>query len=211
MLCSDALFLLSCRREHLVRVLVPELVQAEAAGLGDLERARERLGVATKKVRHGLGVFEMPLGVGLEAEAGLVDGAVRANAGDQVEQRLAAGSVHAHVVGRDQRRAARPGQDGKGLEAPGVAAAVEALRRQVARVGESFAKAKQGRPEGRVRRPRRQHDQHLALAVADGLVQGEAAVALLGAPLAQGEQAAEPAVGRPVARVRAPDGRRPGA
>jgi hypothetical protein len=52
----------------------------------------------------------MPLGVGFQPKAGLLDRAVLAHAGDHVLQRTTLGGVIEHVVGGHHRRASLPRQ-----------------------------------------------------------------------------------------------------
>jgi hypothetical protein len=189
------------RAGHLVGVFVFQLIERERTALGDLKRTHEGVGPAAEQARHLLRAFQVPFGIGFQAEAGFLDGAMLADASNQVEQRLAPGFVHTYIVGRDQGRTAGLGQPGERNEPPGIVAAVEVLCGQVAGAGETYAQIFERMPEGLVRRLGRQHDQDLALAVGDQLGQGETARALFGAALAQGEQAAEPAIGRPVARI----------
>jgi hypothetical protein len=203
---------------QLLGVFVAELVETEAAAFGDLEGARDRPGVVPEQARHLGRALEVALGVDLEPEAGLIDGAMLAHATQRVQERPARGRVQAHVVAGDQRGAAGRGQVVQIAERTRVAAAVEDLPGQIAGSGEAPAQARQGRAEPRAQRVRfvgRQHDQHLAFAVVLQLRQGEPAIALLGAPLAQGQQAAQPAVGGAVGRVaehlRPILGRQPGA
>src|SRR3546814_1264593 len=72
-----------------------------------------------------LGTLQVAFGVGREAVSGLVDGAVLADAGDQVEQRLAAGGVHAHVVAGSKADADPLREERQRGEAPRVIAPVE--------------------------------------------------------------------------------------
>ena len=64
--------------------------------------------------RHLLGRLDVPLGIGLEPPAGLVDGQVLADAGDHVLQHAPAGLVVEHIVGGDQRHADAGRRDRQG-------------------------------------------------------------------------------------------------
>ena len=143
----------------------------------------------------------MAFGIGLQTEAGLLDGAVRADAGDDIEQRLAVGRVHAHLVAGDERRGAGLGPFGQAREAARVVAAVEHLRAQETGAGHGRAETREGRLKGLVERLGRQDDEALPLGMGQEVLEGEAARALLGAPLAEREQAREAAIGGPVAQV----------
>ncbi len=65
----------------------------------------------------------------------------------------------------------------------------------------TLAEAREGLAEGEIEALRRQDDEHLALPMVFQLRQGEPAIALLGAPLAERQQAAQAAVGGPVGRI----------
>jgi hypothetical protein len=186
---------------RLLGILVAERIEAEAATFGDLDRAFDRLGSAPEQARH-LGRFlQVALGVGRQAKAGRVDGAVLAHAGERVQERPARGHVHAHVVGRNQRGTAGRGAFGQMLEAPRIVAAVEHLAGQIAGAGKAPAEPGKRLLKRGIGVLGRQDDEHLAFAVVFQLRQGEATIALLGAALAECQQAAEAAVGGPVARI----------
>ena len=67
-------------------ILIGQLVEREAAALGDLDRARQRLRIAAEQPRHFLGRLEVAVGMALAAEAGVVDRAVVPDAGDDILQ-----------------------------------------------------------------------------------------------------------------------------
>src|SRR3546814_10481724 len=111
-------------REFL-RIIVTQLVQREATARGDLQRVDKRFRPGAEEVRHLRRALQGALGIGLEAVAGRIDGAVLADASDGVEQWLAAGGVHAHVVAGgkpDTDLLRQPRQRG---ESPVVVALVE--------------------------------------------------------------------------------------
>src|SRR3546814_328107 len=87
------------------RIILSELVQREAPAGGDLQRGDKRFRPGAEEVRHLRRALQGAVGIGLEAVAGRIDGAVLADASDGVEQWLAAGGVHAHVVagGKDRK------------------------------------------------------------------------------------------------------------
>ena len=186
----------------LVGILVAQLVEGEVAARGDLQGPRDGLGIGPEQPRHLGRRLQVPFGIGLEAEAGLVDAAVLADASHEVEQGLAPGMVQAHVVGRDQGRGAGPGQAGQALEARPVVAPVEHAGGQVA--GQPRGLPGEGLElpgEGRVGDLRRQDDEDLALGRGLDIRQDQVAVALLRPALAQGQQPGEPAIGGPVAGI----------
>ena len=113
------------RGDRVHRVLVAELVEAEAAGLGHLDRAGDGVRMAMEQPRHLVRALEVALGVGEQPEAGRIDGRARADAGEHVLQRPAGRGVGVHVVGGDEGRAARPGHVGEDGEPAGIVAPVE--------------------------------------------------------------------------------------
>ena len=61
----------------LLRILIGQFVEREAAALDDLERARQRLGIAGEQAVHLLRRLEIAIGMAFAAIAQLVDGARR--------------------------------------------------------------------------------------------------------------------------------------
>ena len=85
------------------RVLAPDLLHPEPAGVGDLRGGLERLGEVAPEPRHLVGALERPLRVREEAAAGAVDGGAVAHAGEDVLEHLPPPVVGVHVV-RDRHR-----------------------------------------------------------------------------------------------------------
>ena len=83
------------------RVLVAQLVEREAAAIGDFERAGDGVGVAGVKPADLVRGFQVAVGEALAPEAGVVDRAALADAGEDVLQDAAAGGVVEHVAGHD--------------------------------------------------------------------------------------------------------------
>ncbi len=90
--------------------------------------------MSAEQARDLGGRLEMALGVGLEEKTRLVDRGVLADAGEHVLQRAPLGHVVEHVAGRDQGHAATPREPGQRLEARGIVAAIDLLRREIARL-----------------------------------------------------------------------------
>ena len=86
-------------------VLVGEFVEREAAAVGDLEGARERLGIAAEEPVHLLRRLEEAIGMALAPFAERVDRHVVPDAGDHILQHAAVRLVEEHVVGDDRRDA----------------------------------------------------------------------------------------------------------
>ena len=112
-------------------ILVAQLVQAEGAAPGDLGRAGDGARIVAEQPRHLLGRLQVALGVGEQAEAGVMDGAVLADAGEHVLQGPAPGRVRMHVVGRHQGCAAVLGKPGEGGHPAGVVATIKIVRNEV--------------------------------------------------------------------------------
>ncbi len=101
-------------RRDLVRILVAQLVEAEAASFGDRQRLRQRIRPAAEQRRHRRRPLDMALAVLAEQPgAGFVDRHALAHAGQHVGQRPPRRRVHQHVVGRDQPGAAGAGEIGE--------------------------------------------------------------------------------------------------
>ena len=95
----------AARRHRLVRVLVGELVEREAAGTGDLHRARDCLGEGREEAGHLSGRLEVPLGMRREQQARRFQRRVLADAGEHVGERPAFRRMHQDIAGREQRDA----------------------------------------------------------------------------------------------------------
>ena len=89
-------------------------------------RIRQRM----EQIRHFLRRFEMAFGIVEQAEAGVVQGAVFADAGQHVLQWPPRRDVVMDVVGRDQRHPGRQRQPGQPVQPPGVVAAIQATCRE---------------------------------------------------------------------------------
>ena len=89
-------------RHRLVGIFVFQFVEGEGAGVGDLDAAAERVFMAFEQARHLLCRFDVPLGIGLQAQARVVDRAFLADAGEHVLQGAAMGRVIEHAAGGDE-------------------------------------------------------------------------------------------------------------
>ena len=132
--------------------------------------------------------------------AEFVDGDVVTDAGHHVLQDAAAWLVEQHVVGDDGAHAHRCREIGQ-LEQPELIIRTPAQRkRHIGAIAEGFAQAPEAQRAVLVGGVRHEnHDQ--ALAVGDEIRPGEIALSLAGALLAEGEQPAEPRIGRSIGRV----------
>ncbi len=183
-------------RGGFVRVFVAQFVEAEPAAPGDFQAAGDRVFMAAEQPRHLRRRFQMALGVGGEAKAGVVDRAAGADAGQHILQRPPLGNVIEHVVGRDQRQPRRLGQSRQIGEAARIVAAIEVMGGKRAAAGkirrDPRGKAAKFVPD---RRLGRQQDDGLALAMRCHIGVIEPAFALGGAALAESEQPGQPAIG----------------
>ena len=139
-------------------------------------------------------------------------GDARADRGQHVLQRPALARVIVDVVGGNQGGLVPLGQGRQPVEAAHVVAPVEHVGGEIERALMTPAECGERRPERRavplatsaaflVQAVRRQRDQHLALGVRRHVVHMKHAAALGRAPLAEGEQTAEAAVGSAVAGI----------
>ena len=183
-------------------ILVGQLVETEAAEVHDLQRAGDGILAAPEEPRHLGPALEMALGVGGEAPAGVGYGDPLTDRGQHVLQRPAHRHVVVHVVGGDERCCVPLAERREAVEAAHVVAPVEHVGGEVERAFVAPTQRGERRRECLVvRAGRRQRDQHLALGVRHHVARVEHAAALGRAPLAEGEQAAESAVGGAVAGV----------
>jgi hypothetical protein len=113
------------RRHRLFGILVFELIEREAAGLGDLHGAFHRRLMAAEEAGHLGCRLQMALGIGLEPEARLRNRAGLADAGEDVVERLAVGVMEEHGIGGDERRRIARRQRCQAVEPGPVAAAIE--------------------------------------------------------------------------------------
>ena len=136
----------------------------------------------------------------LAPEAEIVDGDAMPDAGHNVLQDAPARDMEQHVVGRDGGHARPGGQLGQLLQPQRVVRPAAQRQREVAAGPEALVQAPQPERAGLVRDVRDQHRDQ-ACAIGDEIGPVEPAGRLAAAPLAQGEQPAEPGVGRTVGRV----------
>ena len=90
--------------------------------------------MAFEQARHLLGRFDMPLGIGLQAQARVVDRAFLADAGEHVLQGTAMGRVIEHAAGGDEGNTDARGKIGERGDAGAIVAAISVPRREVERV-----------------------------------------------------------------------------
>ena len=115
----------------LVGIFVFQLVEREAAGVGDLDAAAEGLLVALEQARHVLCGFDVTFGIGFEAQARLRNRAFLADAGENVLQGAAMGRVIKHAAGGDERNAGARGELRQSGDAGAIVAAISVPRREI--------------------------------------------------------------------------------
>jgi hypothetical protein len=185
----------------LVGVLVAELLQVEAQRVGDRHGAAKRVLVAGEEAGHLGGGLQMAFGVGLQATAGLGQGHLLADAGEDVGQGAAAGLVEADGVGGDHGAACGGRDGGEGVQPRAVVAAVKRGGRKVELVGPELGPGGQPGLELGGGRVLGGGEGDQAFAPARSLLESEVTLALGGWELALGQEPAEAAVGGAVARV----------
>ena len=185
------------RRADLVGILVAQFVEREAAAFHDLPGARHRVRVLREQARHFLGRLQVAIDRAFPPEAGVVDGAAFADAGQHVLQDAALRRVVQHVAGGDGGHADAGRQVGRLAQPHRIVRAAVQGQRQVGAVGEIGAQAVQvlrrwARCTARRAGPRRMRGQ---------IVPVQRAGALAGAALAQRQQAGQAGPGGPVGGI----------
>ena len=142
-------------------------------------RARDRFGEAGEQPRHLRRRLEMPLGIDRQPEAGFGDRAFLADAGEHVGKRPAFRHVIEHVVDGDERRAACARRARRAGGAGAARRRDSDGRRQEKCAPARRARARQPLGEDGVEAVRRQHDEHLAFAGGQDVLEGEMAFAFL--------------------------------
>ena len=173
------------RRHRLLGVFVAQLLQIEMEAAGDLERARDGLRILRKEPRHLGGRLQVPLGIGLEAEAGVGDRAFLADAGEHVGQRLADGMVVERIGGGDERGTCLGGKLGQFAQPAALVAAIGERGGKIGAAARGGGERAQPLGEGRGERARRDGDEDLPLGRREQLGEGEMALALEGAAVAR--------------------------
>ena len=143
--------------------------------------------MAAKKPRHLLRRLQVPLGVALQPEARLVDGAMLADAGEDILKRAAGRLVIEHVIGGDEGALADGRQSRETFLAGAVVGAAIRGEREEGHAGEIARQpAKMAFEPGAEIVGR--HGDEAAAALEDGkIVEEKPALALRGAAVADGD------------------------
>ncbi len=174
-------------------IFVAQLVERESDARRDLGAARHRLGISGEQPRHLVGRLHVPLGIGEEPEAGFVERAMFADAGQHVVQAPARRHVIMHIVGGDERRAVFGRERRQAGEPRRIVAAIKMLG------GEKGFGAVDRLDRGEKAAALaaailRQHDGDLAFGKGGEIGKADIAFALGRAPAAEAEQGRKPAV-----------------
>ena len=195
------------RRHRLVRILVFELIEREIDAIGKAHGFRDRVRQIAEQPRHFVARLEITFGIGLEPLADRLDRGLLADAGEHILQRPARGMVIQHLVGREQRHAGLCCDVMQPRQAALVVAAIEQACGEPHPVGAAILQSLQ-HIEGfcRLEPMRQRQDEKLTFGEFEEVVEGEVAFALFDprdvvAALAAGEELAQPAVSRAVARI----------
>ncbi len=187
-------------RRRLARILVGQLVQAEAAAIGDLDRPRQGLRIAGEQPVHFPDRLQVPVGRPAPAKAHVVDGAAFPNAGDHVLQDAPIRVVEQDVVG-DHGGHPRLGRHLRELVQPQlVTGSPEQGQRQMSLPTECIGHQTQTPSQHCVRALGDQHRDE-PFGVGGDIVPSEPTGALAAAPFAHGQEPAEARVGRPIPRI----------
>ena len=143
----------------------------------------------------------MALGILVQPVAGLVNPAFLPDAGQHILKRPARGHMIMDVIGGNQRHPGTRTHGRQKFHAAAVITVVKAVDAQIERAGECSLQALQSLFKSRIRNIRREGYKNLALGMVQHVGQVENAIAFLRSALAQGQELAEPSVGRPVAGI----------
>ena len=184
----------------LVRILVAQFIEREAAAPHDLRRRCDRSRMAGEEPCHLLGRLEMTVGEAVLAEAGIIDRAPFPDAGEHVLQDAPLGRMEQHVVGGDAPHPGRGREIGEALQPCRIAGPAAERQRQIGAVAEVALEAGDAVRELGIDRVGHQAGDQ-ALAMGDQVAPAEAAGPFPGAALAEGQQPAEPRIGCLVGRI----------
>ena len=190
---------------RLIGVLIAQLVQAETAAGGDIQRAAQRGGVSVKEPRHFCARFQTTLAIGQAVRADFINGDAEAQAGQHIGQGAAGGAVHQHIAHRHHGQAGGLADLSQRIQ-PGLIAPI------IARGGAQMGKTRKAtgdlhqislRGRGR-QRIRWQGDQHHALPPIQKIGTGQVTFALGRTAFAQGQKPRQPGIGGNVGGQRQP-------
>ena len=152
--------------------------------------------MAAEQAHHLRGFLEMAIRTGEATEAQFVDGAAETDGRHDILQRPPLGDMVVHVVGRDETHAHLGCEIVEAGEAARIVTAEQHGAGEIAAVAEQAGKRPQAFTEGGLLgSARRQDDGENAVGMGREIVEGEVALALFGATVAQRQEAGEPFVG----------------
>ena len=194
----------SAGRGLVVGIFVAQFVERKTAAVGDDHGLQNRFRVAAEQPRHFFRRLEMTLGIGRQAEPCLVDGAVFADAGQDIHKWLAFRHMHPHVVGGNHRDVHIDREPGEGPQPGAIVAVIAAPCGQPDIASQYFPQTAQMRRIGGIRFRShagwRQRDENLAARMGEDVFQPDFAFALCGAAAAERDQRRQPSIGGAVRR-----------
>ena len=189
-------------RHHLVGIEVAQLVEAEGAARGDLQRLgeqRRRVGLRQPQPRA-----QVALGVRVQRQPAGVERAAEADGGEHVVQGLAGPDMHLHVAGGDQRHAGLGAGPAQPVQPHRVVEQAQQRDGEPAAAGVGVAQpARQVAQGGVGGAARRRGEQQAVVQLGGAQPAGAQPVAALGRGAPQpGDEAAQPPVAGQVAGQR---------
>lgn len=185
------------RHRFFLGVLIGELVEREPAAAGDFDRARQGLRIIAEQPRHFIARFEIAVGMTFAAEAGVIDGDVVANAGDDILHHAAGRLVEKHVIGNDGSHPHRGRQVSQLVKPELVVRAPAQGERQIGAIAEDLAQPPQTNGTKIIGVVGHQ-DRDQTFAIGDDIIPIEMAFCFAGPALAERQQAAEPRISRSI-------------
>jgi hypothetical protein len=182
----------------LLRILVAQLIEREAAAVGDLDRAGER--ITREEPLHLLDRLQIAISVALASVAELVDGDVVPDAGHNVLKHATGGLVEEHVVRHHRRHTDRLRHLRQLIEPELIVRAAAQCQREIGAVWEGIAQASKVYRREIVRLIRHEHGDE-SFRVGHDIVPVEDALGLAAPLLADRQQPAQPGIGSAVRRV----------
>ncbi len=206
------------RRYRLMRIIVSEVAELERDAIGEPHGLRDGVGRVAEQACHLRRRLQVPLGIGFQELARLVDRHMLADAGDDVLKLAPRRLVIEHVVDGQQLHARLGRQHLEPLQPPPVVAMMQHRSRQPDAAGRQRPQRFERRAGFGERAPRRRHHDEQQAFVSDvkiacvvflrEIVQEQRAFALGGAllalrhaQLAVRQKLAKPSIGGAVGRI----------
>ena len=172
---------------RLVRVVVAQVIEREGDAREKVGGGGDGLRAGAEQPRHLGGGFQVALGIGGEALAGMADRRALTDAGDDIVERARIGGGIERIVGGEQRHIGVRAQRLRQCQPARIRPGPRHRHPQPHRAGAGFA---QGVKQGAVATER---DQQQVVGMVEQIGQVQHAVALFGAAVAQRQQPGQPA------------------